>query len=347
MNRKYFLPPDFNKHLATWMIYPYRLDTWHDEAKPARQAYANVANAIVKFEPVLMVTRDEDTESARELLDPSVKIVNIPFDSEWARDTGPLFVKDGDNKTHGIDFKFDSWSGVYTDYELDDKLATEICNYRGYPVIQNDFVLEGGSILVDGEGTLIATEECLLSPKRTIHHTKEEIEKIFHELFGIKKVIWIKRGVYMDTVNGHIDNLCAFVKPQVITLAWTDDKNDPQYEISSEALEILNSTTDAKGRKFEIIKIHQPNPLYQTKEESSVVGESFVQDVNRLCATYINYYFVNGGIIMPSFGDSRYDKLAFETLSSTFKDRKVIQLPTREILLGGGGIHCITMQEPI
>lgn len=343
----YRLLAEFEKHLATWIIWPYRSDTWHDAAKPARQAYATVANAIAEFEQVNVIVRKEDQPSAEELLNKSITIVNLPFDSEWARDTGPVFVKDDHGQTCGIDFAFDSWGGIYADYKLDDELASHIVKSRRYPLIINDLVLEGGSILVDGEGTLIATEECFFNSKRKVLYSKADLASIFETYFGVSKVIWIKRGVYKDTVNGHIDNLCSFVKPQVLALAWTDDTSDPQYEISKEAFDILASSTDAQGRAFEIAKIHQPDPLFVTENETKVIGESFLSEVDRLCASYVNFYIVNGGVIVPSFDDKKFDKLALETISRLFKDRKVVQIPSREILLGGGGIHCITMQEPV
>lgn len=340
------LPADFEEHLSTWLIWPYRLDTWYDEAKPARRAYANVANAISEFEKVNLIIRKEDREYSKKLLNNSIQLYDFPFNSEWARDIGPVFVKDGTD-TVGIDFRFDSWCEIYSDYDLDDVLGSVISKSLNYPVIRSDIILEGGSINVDGEGTLITTEECFFNDKRKSVYSKEKLEKVFREYFGITKTIWLKRGVYKDVVNGHVDNLCVFTRPQQVVLTWTDDKNDPQYEISHEAFEILSSEKDAKGRNIEIVKMHQPDPMYTTAEESAVVGESFVDNVDRLCASYVNFYLVNGGVIIPSFNDKKYDPLAKETISKLFPNRKVMQIPTREILLGGGGIHCITMQEPV
>jgi len=341
------LPAEFEKHTATWMIWPYRLDTWHKGARPARLAYADVANAISVFEKVNMIIRPEDLKFAKTLLNDSIKFFNFPFDSEWTRDTGPLFVKDVNGKKYGIDFRFDSWGEIYSDYELDDKLAIEITKSLKLTLLQNELVLEGGEILVDGKGTSIVTEECFFNNKRKCIYTKEELEKIFERYFGIIKTIWIKKGMYKDIVNGHIDNLCSFVKPQLITLAWTDDKSDPQYEISKDAFDILSSSKDANGRAFQIVKINQPDPLYITEEENKIIGKSFFKKGDRLCATYINFYIVNNGVIIPSFNDNKYDQLALDKLSALFKDRKTIQIPSREIILGGGGIHCITMQEPV
>lgn len=340
------LPAEFEKHKGTWMIWPYRLDTWHDSALPARIAYSNVANAISEFEKVNMVIKSEDIDFAKTLLNSSIEFHTFNFDSEWSRDTSPLFVKDKKGNINGIDFAFDSWGGIYPDYKQDDKLASEIIEYLKYPLIDNDLVLEGGSIHVDGEGTLIATEECLLSPKRKVIFSKKHLENIFKINFGITKTIWIKQGVYKDVVNGHIDNLVSFVKPGVVVLDWTDDQSDPQYQISKDTFDVLSTSTDAKNRPFEIVKIHQPEPMFVTARENTLVGESFYTVGDRLCATYINFYIVNGGVIVPGFGDYKYDKLAFDNISYLFPDRKVVQVPAREILLGGGGIHCITMQEP-
>lgn len=342
----YRLPAEFEKHLATWMIWPYRLDTWHDGARPAQHAYANVANTISEFEKVNLIIRKEDKQYAKTILDSSIQLFEFPFDSEWTRDTGPLFVK-SENQTTGLDFRFDSWCGIYSDYKLDDVLASVITKARNYPVLRNDLILEGGSINVDGEGTLITTEECFFNDKRKNMYSKVKLEQTFKDYFGVSKTIWLKRGVYKDVVNGHIDNLCVFVKPQQVVLTWTDDKDDPQYEISNEAFDILSSTKDAKGRSLEIVKLHQPNPMFMTEKEGTVVAESFMDNVDRLCASYVNFYIVNGGVIVPSFNDVLHDQSAKGKISELFPNRKVIQLPAREILLGGGGIHCIVMQEPV
>jgi len=213
----------------------------------------------------------------------------------------------------------------------------------------NDFILEGGSIHVDGEGTCMVTAETLLSEGRNSHLTKEEIEKTLCEYLNCTKVLWVPRGIYNDETNGHIDNMCNFVRPGVVLLAWTDDKNDPQYEISMEAYEYLSNETDAKGRKLEIHKMYTPSPILITKEESmgvdAVDGTLPRQEGDRLAASYVNYYTGNGFIALPVFNDPN-DEKAIKLLQELYPDRVIEPIYAREILLGGGNIHCITQQLP-
>jgi agmatine deiminase len=213
-----------------------------------------------------------------------------------------------------------------------------------------NIVMEGGSIHVDGEGTLITTEECMLNRNRNPKLTKEQIESTLKEHLNIEKLIWLSKGVYLDNdTNGHVDNLCCFVRPGVVCLTWTDDENDPQYAISTDAYRRLSEATDARGRKLEIHKIHQPGPLFITQEESkgidSAEGTIPRQAGSRMAASYINFYTANGGIIMPGFGDPN-DHQAKNILHKLYPHHEVVQIYTREILLGGGNIHCITQQQP-
>ena len=195
----------------------------------------------------------------------------------------------------------------------------------------------------------MVTEECLLSEGRNSSMTKKQIEKTLCEYLNCKKVLWIPRGIYLDETNGHVDNICNFVRPGVVVLAWTDNKKDPQYAISKEAYDYLSNETDAKGRKLEIHKLYVPKPILITKEESlgvdAVDGTLPRQKGDRLAASYVNYYTCNGAIIMPTFNDPN-DELAVKTLQALYPDRKIETVYAREILLGGGNIHCITQQVP-
>jgi agmatine deiminase len=213
----------------------------------------------------------------------------------------------------------------------------------------HQFVLEGGSIHVDGEGTLLATEECLLNPNRNPHLRRAEIENKLREYLNIEKIIWLGLGVYNDETDGHVDNLCCFIRPGLVALTWTDDHSDPQYEISLDAFQRLSQATDARGRQLEVVKIHQPGPLYVSEEESQDVdrieGSQPRLPGLRLAGSYINFYIANGGVIAPTFDDP-HDGPALETLRWLFPQRKIVGLPAREILLGGGNIHCLTQQQP-
>jgi len=211
-------------------------------------------------------------------------------------------------------------------------------------------VLEGGSIHVDGKGTLYTTEECLLDEGRNSTLSKAEIEVVLADYLNIEKVIWLPRGVFNDETNGHVDNIMTVVRPGEVILTWTDDKNDPQYEISNEAYDVLMTEKDARGRSLKVHKLHQPNPILITKEESegvdAVEGTLPRLEGDRLAASYVNFLIVNKGVVVPVFNDE-HDQSALQQLSEIFPDRKIVGVYAREILLGGGNIHCITQQQPL
>ena len=213
-------------------------------------------------------------------------------------------------------------------------------------------ILEGGSIDVDGEGTLLTTESCLLHKNRNPSMSREDIERTLSERLGIKKVVWLKGGLFNDDdTDGHVDNFARFCAPGKVLLHWTDDESDPQYELSRDALERLSREKDARGRPFEVVKLHQPSPLFRTKDEMKDLekdadGTIPREEGERLPASYANFLIINGAVIFPTFGDSDRDADAKATLESCFPGRDVVGVPGREINLGGGGIHCITMQQP-
>ena len=348
------MPGEFEPHSGTYMIWPERPDNWRLGAKPAQKVFTEVANAIGKYEPITMCVSRAQYDNARNMLADYVKVVEMSNDDSWMRDCGATFVVDDKGNMRAIDWKFNAWGGLvdglYFPWDQDDKVAmkmSEIEQVDRYRL--DDFILEGGSIHVDGEGTLITTEECLLSEGRNSHLTKDEIEKVLKETLNLEKILWIPKGIYNDETNGHVDNICNFVKPGVVVLAWTDDETDPQYAISKAAYDYLSSETDAKGRKLEIHKLYTPKPILISKVESMGVdpidGTLPRQEGDRLAASYANYYTGNGFIALPIFDDPN-DKLAIELLQKLYPDREIVPIYAREILLGGGNIHCITQQVP-
>ena len=348
------MPGEFEPHSGTYMIWPERPDNWRLGAKPAQKVFTEVANAIGKYEPITMCVSRAQYDNARNMLADYVKVVEMSNDDSWMRDCGATFVVDDKGNIRAIDWKFNAWGGLvdglYFPWDQDDKVAmkmSEIEQVDRYRL--DDFILEGGSIHVDGEGTLITTEECLLSEGRNSHLTKDEIEKVLKETLNLEKILWIPKGIYNDETNGHVDNICNFVKPGVVVLAWTDDETDPQYAISKAAYDYLSSETDAKGRKLEIHKLYTPKPILISKVESMGVdpidGTLPRQEGVRLAASYANYYTGNGFIALPIFDDPN-DKLAIELLQKLYPDREIVPIYAREILLGGGNIHCITQQVP-
>jgi len=353
-NDGFRMPGEFERHSGTYMIWPERPDNWRLGAKPAQKVFTEVANAIGKYEPMTMVVSRAQYDNARNMLADYVKVVEMSNDDSWMRDCGATFVIDDFGNKRAIDWKFNAWGGLvdglYFPWDQDDKIAMKMCEIEQVDRYRlDDFILEGGSIHVDGEGTLITTEECLLSEGRNSHLTKEEIEKVLCDTLNVSKVLWIPNGIYNDETNGHVDNICNYVRPGVVVLAWTDDETDPQYAISKAAYDYLSSVTDARGRKLEIHKLYTPKPILITKEESEGVdaidGTLPRQEGDRLAASYANYYTGNGFVALPIFNDPN-DEKAIKLLSELYPDRDIIPIYAREILLGGGNIHCITQQVP-
>lgn len=342
----YFKPAEYGPHRGCWLLWPERPDNWRLDAVPAQQAVVSLASAIARFEPVRVGVSLAQYARARAMLPHDITVVEMDFDDAWARDTGPTCVIDGQGGVRGVDWEFNGWGGgVLPSWERDRLVAKRILEYEGLDRYVAPLVLEPGSFDVDGDGALLTTEECLLNTNRNPTLRRPDIECLLEEYLGIRKIIWLRRGIYQDETDGHVDNLARFARPGVVALTWTDDRADPQYEISCEALESLSAATDAQGRRLEIYKIHQPSPLYISQEESEglVTGTGSAPRVagQRLAASYVNFYSPNGGVIVPQFGDARYDIQAYAALQELFPDRQIVPLPAREIVLGGGGFHCM------
>lgn len=347
------MPGEFEPHAGTWMLWPERPDNWRLGAKPAQQAFVAVAAAIAQGEPVTVGASSRQFANARAMLPPQVRVVELANNDSWMRDCGPTFVVDGGGEIRAVDWIFNAWGGLdgglYFPWDQDDLVAAKVAEIERVDRYRAPIVLEGGSIHVDGEGTLLTTEECLLNPNRNPGLSRADIESALSDYLGIEKTVWLGAGVFNDETSGHVDNLCCFIRPGVVALTWTDDEADPQYAISRDALACLEAATDAKGRRFEIHRIHQPSPVTISEEESGgvdvVEGTLPRRAGTRLAASYINFYIANGVVVLPAFGDPR-DGEAAAQLAALFPDRKLLPVPAREILLGGGNIHCITQQQP-
>ncbi|MBQ3280193.1 agmatine deiminase [Candidatus Saccharibacteria bacterium] len=351
----FYMPSELSEHECTYLLWPERPDNWRGGAKPAQAAFKQVVETIAKYEPVILGVNQSQYSHVLGMNMKNVSVVEISNNDSWIRDTGATMVVNGKGEMRAVDWAFNGYGGlvdgIYFPWDLDDMIAAKMANIEDVDRYRtDDFVLEGGSIHSDGEGTLLVTEETLLSEGRNPHKSKEEIEKYLLDYTGAEKVLWIPYGVYKDEdTNGHVDNICQFVAPGKVVLAWEDNEDDPQHERSVKDLEYLESVTDAKGRKLEIHKIHVPNVITITKEESEgvdVVEGTFPRNEgDRLPASYINYYNCNGAIILPVFNDP-HDADAVKTLQELFPDRVIEPIYAREILLGGGNIHCITQQVP-
>jgi agmatine deiminase len=347
------MPAEWEPHVGCWMLWPERSDNWRSGAKPAQHAFAAVAAAISEGEPVTVCVSPSQYIIAREMLAPAVRVVEMTSNDSWIRDCGPSFVVNDSGEVRGIDWKFNAWGGLrgglYFPWDQDDLVGEKVVELERDDRYAPDFILEGGSIDVDGEGTVLVTEQCLLNPNRNPDKNRTEIEKLLCDYLGVEKILWLQDGVYLDETDGHIDNFCRFVAPGIVVLTWTDDPGDPQYPISAAALKRLESMSDARGRPLEIHKLIQPSPICITAEEAAgvdhVPGTLPRVAGDRLAASYVNFYIANDVVVMPRFDDTN-DALAKAKLSSLFPSRRIVTVPGREILLGGGNVHCITQQEP-
>ncbi|WP_431025219.1 agmatine deiminase [Halomonas sp. H5] len=347
------MPAEFAPHDACWMLWPQRPDTWRYGAKPAQQAFAEVACAIAESETVFVGVNDEQYENARNQLPAHIRVVELSSNDAWMRDMGPTFLTHPDGRLAMVDWVFNAWGGLkgglYFPWDKDKRIRTKIAEMLGIPRFEAPVVLEGGAIHVDGEGTLITTEECLLNANRNPEMSREAMETVLRDTLGIDKVIWLPRGCHLDETDGHVDNLCCFVAPGQVALTWCDDESDPQAAISREALAVLEAATDARGRPLTVHKLPQPGPLTIAEDEASGLDRLNSshprQPGDRMAGSYVNFYIGNSVVVMP-FLDPAHDEEAKAILQGLFPDKRVVGVPAREILLGGGNIHCITQQQP-
>ena len=350
----FYMPAEFEPHEGCFLIWPERPDSWAGGAYAARKAFVKVISAIARWEKVTVFASYNQYENARASLPPQVRVAELSTDDAWARDVSPVIVKNAAGEIRGIDWGFNAWGGLYDGlyfpWDRDNHVARKACDLLDIDCYdRRDFILEGGSIHSDGEGTVMVTEECLLSPGRNPDLSREEIEQVLRDNLGAEKVLWLPYGIWGDETNGHVDNICAFTAPGEVVLAWTDDERDPQYERSLRDLTYLQSQRDAKGRPITVHKLPLPRPVYVTEAECAALepmdGEPTRSPGERLAASYVNFYIANGGIILPAFGDPA-DEQAAEVLQRCFPGREIVSIPARDILTGGGNIHCITSQVP-
>ncbi len=353
----FFMPAEFSPHDGVLLVWPVRPGSWGKDPAAAQRTFCEVMRVCSKSERVFLLTDAAHLDEAREKTGGFAKVLEIPTDDAWARDIGPTFVTNGQD-VRGVNWRFNAWGGavdgLYADWANDDAAAGAFCRAIGADCYDaGDFVLEGGSICSDGEGTLLVTESCLLSAGRNPKLTKPQIEQRLTDYLGVEKVLWLPRGIYADETNEHVDNVCAFIKPGEVVLAWTDDENDPQHPLSRADCEYLSKETDARGRKLIVHKLPVPDrPVLVTEEDMENYvfeqGEDAREAGERLAASYVNFYFTNDAVLLPQFGgeNAASDARAAELLKKLCPDRKIVPIDARAILLGGGNIHCITQQIP-
>lgn len=329
----FYMPAEWHPHTRCWMAWPRHLETWASIGlNRARQAYAKVAHAIADFEPVTMLVSPDDLESAKALCDPSITLMPLAIDDSWTRDTGPTFLLNANGDLAGVDWIHNAWGGNYKNCELDNQIAKAILDETQATYFKAPFVMEGGSFHVDGEGTVLTSRECLLNTNRNPHLTQHEIEQHLCDYLGAEKIIWLNKGLVGDETDGHIDEIACFIAPGKILALITNDKHDENYQRLHENLELLKTSTDAKGRALQVYTVEMPPATFLNGE--------------RLTLSYINFYLGNKGIVMPAFGHPAFDKAAYDTFVSLFPEYKINQIDALDVFAGGGGIHCITQQQP-
>jgi len=326
----YRMPAEFALHERTWMMWPCRAEVWPDMAATKRD-YAKVARAISEFEPVCMAVRPEDRAEAWKLLGSGIELFEVPLDDSWARDAGPNFVVDSQGNRAASLFTFSAWGGKYSPFDKDAAFGAAVATREGARIFASALLAEGGAISVDGEGTILTTESCLLNPNRNPGLTREEVTRELMEMLGGDKVIWLPGNADETETDGHVDGIAVFAGPGLVLIESADDPADPWRAAKQANIEALIGKTDAKGRPIRLVAIPEA-------EDSCIIGDKF-------CRSYVNSYFVNGGVIMPHYGTPN-DVRAREILEETFPDRRVCGVRIPNICLGGGGIHCITQQEP-
>jgi len=334
----YQMPPEWAEHSRTIVSWPVQASmVYPDEYEETCGAYADMVRAIAEFEPVTVLVNPEDMDAVSGLFGGNGRIecLAVEHNDSWVRDNGPTFITSvEDGSLAGVNWKFNAWGGKYAPWDLDDAVAVKVLEHYGVKRFDAPLVMEGGSFHVDGEGTLITTEECLLNPNRNPELSREEIEAYLQKYLNVNKVIWLRRGLDGDETDGHVDNIACFAAPGKVILQVCGDPEDANYAITQENLKILREAVDAKGRQLEVIPIAQP----PYREHNG----------HRLTLSYINFYFVNGGIILPVFGADaeETDRLAEEKLREVFPERAVRRVDGMGIIREGGNVHCATQQIP-
>lgn len=345
--RGYRMPAEWESHAATWIAWPHNRDDWPGKFGPIPWVYAEVVRHLHRVERVRILAQDAATErrASSVLIRSGVDMARIDFfrfetDRVWTRDFGPIFVK-RDGGVAVTNWRFNAWA-KYPDWRRDDRIAGLIGKALGLwqwkPAAtvggrRRRVVLEGGSIDVNGRGTLLTTEECLLSPEQARNPglTREDLERVFADYLGVRKVLWLRRGIAGDDTHGHVDDLARFVNPTTVVIATEDNRADENYEPLRENLKLLKTMTDQDGRRVRIVTLPMP--------------DSVIFDGQRLPASYANFYVANGLVLVPTFNDAK-DRVALSVLSDLFPDRKVVGIHAVDLVWGLGTLHCATQQEP-
>ena len=328
------MPDESWPHLRTWMAFGASRAVWGARLLPEVQRnLANIALTIARYEPVAMLVRPSDLPIAKKLMGTAIDLLVCPMDDLWMRDTGPVFVIGEGGRKQAIDFNFNGW-GAKQDFDQDAKVASFVAQNAQVRRVKSHLVLEGGAIEVDGRGTAIITESCLLNRNRNPGLTKMECEVELKSLLGLEKIIWLPGIAGKDITDGHTDFYARFARPGTVVAGIEPDQESFDYAVTRRHLDILRSASDAAGQPFEVMVLEAPRNI-----RNKFLSEDFA-------AGYVNFYVCNGAVIAPEFGDDKADAAAKERLQTLFPGRDIVQLNIDGIAAGGGGIHCTTQQEP-
>jgi agmatine deiminase len=339
----YAFPAEWARHTGTWLSWPRPEGiSFPGFYHRAIRDVARVVAAIAACEPVHLNVPNANYERiVREILRDAgvrtsrVRFHHIPTNECWARDHGPAFVqrtRRGRVETAVVDWGFNAWGGKYPPWDADDQVPSRVAAALGLPVFHADLVMEGGAIDVNGAGTLLTTTSCLLHPNRNPGRSKAEIERYLKAYYGQRHVVWLGDGIAGDDTDGHVDDLARFIGERTIVTAVEADSRDANHRVLADNRRRLARARDADGRPFTVIELPMPAPI--------------VREGQRLPATYVNFLFVNGGLLVPTFGDRTQDRAALRILQTALPDRRVIGVDCRALIWGLGAIHCLTQQQP-
>ncbi len=346
----YRMPAEWAPHLATYLVWPHNLDTWPGKFDPVPPIFAQIAATLAHFEPVRILVRDtlviQDVMAmiracggvgGEPLRTDRIELLPIVTNDSWIRDYGPIFLNriapgnDGPRQI-AVDWRFNCWGGKYGACNLDDAVPRRLAEHYGYEAVDADMVLEGGSIDVNGAGTLLTTESCLLNQNRNPSMGRGDIELKLRSFLGVEQVLWLGEGIAGDDTDGHVDDVARFTGVNTIAAVIEQDPADVNYAPLQDNLARLHAMRNRDGNPFRIVTLPMPSPLHTNQV--------------RLPASYANFYITNGAVLMPSFGCAA-DEVAQATLAHLFPDRCVIAIPSADLVWGLGAIHCLTQQHPL
>jgi agmatine deiminase len=326
-------PAEWEPHHACWVAWPESRDLWAEELGPAQESFVQMCRAIAEGELLEVLVPDEqrEHEATSALADLSARFHRIPYGDIWLRDTAPIFVCDGRGEVATVSFAFNGWGRKY-ELPHDDRVPARVAAAAGLRAFQFPFVLEGGSVEPDGQGTLLTTRQCLLHPNRNSGMSQKEVERGLRDALGATRVLWLGDGLLNDHTDGHVDTIARFIGPGVVVCMRPSGRDDPNRDALEQIARDLSAMTDACGRRLEVVRVPSPG---------------FVRDLDgtAMAASYVNFYIANRTAVVPTYG-TPWDEEAVQAIAALFPGRRTVGVPALAILAGGGAFHCITQQQP-